>query len=74
MSLNSEEFNKKLLELNDTNAMIKKVAHRNALKAMTLSKRFPGSVRYEITGELYDIKSETMRLMQMLRNNTATHF
>ena len=62
------------IDLNDTDVMIKKVAHRNALKAMTLMKRYPGSVRYDITGEMCNLKSETMHLMQMLRKSTAPHF
>lgn len=60
-------------ELNDTDLMLKKVSYRNALKAMTLGKRYPGSLRYEIQGEIYDLKTETMRLMEMMRNNATKY-
>ena len=63
----SEDYHLALKKCKDPIKMGKKVAYREAHRAVTLDSRYQNAQRYLVRGQLEDLKTETMRLMKILR-------
>ena len=69
----SEDYHLALMKCNDPIKMHKKVAYREAHRAITMFDRYAGAQRYEVNGKIRDLRNETMRLMDILRQNATEH-
>ncbi len=67
----SEDYHLALQKCKDPIKMGKKVAYREAHRAVTLDQRYENAQRYLIHGKVRDLKDETMRLMKIMRKNAT---
>ena len=67
----SEDYHKAVKKCKDPIKMGKKVAYREAHRAVTLDSRYENPHRYFVHGKLTDLKTETTRLMKILRSNAT---